>query len=183
MAFMNDTYDKRTIALHWASAILVLALWTIGQTIDFFPKGTPRVTVRSLHITFGVVLAVLLVLRVVWRARAGVKMPPADAGVAGKAAVGVHHLLYLLLVAAVIAGMASVWMRGDTLFNLFTVPAFNPGNRELAHNAVELHGLIANLLLGLAAAHAAAAVWHHLVRRDGVLRRMWPALATRAASR
>ena len=45
---MTDTYDRRTIVYHWASAALVLGLWIAGQCIDFFPKGTPRITVRSL---------------------------------------------------------------------------------------------------------------------------------------
>ena len=69
-----------------------------------------------------------------------------------------------------------MWIRGDNLFNLFTVPAFDPGNRALAHQAVELHEWIANLLLGLAVLHGAAAIWHHRALKDGVLRRMWPSL-------
>jgi cytochrome b561 len=89
-------------------------------------------------------------------------------------AVGIHHLLYLLLCTIVVVGLACVWIRGDNLFNVFTVPAFDPGNRELAHSAVELHGWIANTLLVLAGLHGAAALWHHRVLKDGVLRRMWP---------
>jgi cytochrome b561 len=175
---MSDlSYDRRTILLHWLSAALVAGLWIVGQCIDFFPKGTPRLTVRSLHITAGVVLAVLLVLRLLWRARGGVKLPPADAGPAGKAAVGVHHLLYLLLAGAVAVGMAAVWIRGDNLFNLYTVPAFVTDNKGLRHDVVELHELFANALLVVAGLHAAAAIWHHRWLKDGVLRRMWPSLS------
>ena len=154
----------------------MLALWLVGQSIDWFPRGTPRVNVRSLHITAGVLLALVLVLRLAWRRSGGVKLPAADPGPAGKAAIGVHHLLYLLLAGAVLAGLAAVWIRGDTLFNLFTVPAFDPGNKALREQAGELHELLANSLLVLAALHGAAAVWHHLHLKDGVLRRMWPGL-------
>jgi cytochrome b561 len=168
-----DAYDSRTIALHWLTALLVIALWTVGQTIDFFPRGAPRITARSLHISAGVLLGLLLVVRIAWRRRGGLTLPPAP-GLAGRAAVGLHHLLYLLLAAVVIAGLASVWIRGDTLFNLFTVPAFDPANKELRETAVDLHGLLANLLLAGAGLHAAAALWHHHVMKDGVLRRMWP---------
>ena len=56
-------YDRRTIVLHWLTATLVLALWIVGQTIDFFPKGAPGVTVRSLHIMAGALLALV----VAWR--------------------------------------------------------------------------------------------------------------------
>jgi cytochrome b561 len=173
---MTDTYDRRTIALHWASAALVLGLWAVGQCIDFFPRGAPRMTVRSFHIAFGLLLALLLAARMAWRLRGGVSLPAADPGIQGRLAFGAHHLMYGLLCIAVIVGMACVWIRGDSLFNFFTVPSFDPTNRRLAHNAVELHGWIANVLLPLAAVHAAAAVWHHRVLKDGVMRRMWPGL-------
>lgn len=168
-------YDRRTILFHWLSAFLVMGLWVIGQTIDFFPKGTPRITVRSLHISFGILLGVVLILRLIWRRTSGTRLPAADPGMLGKLAVGIHHLLYLLMVAIVIIGVAAVWIRGDNLFNLYTVPAFDPANKELRHDVVELHGLLANILLALAAFHAAAALWHGLVKKDGVLRRMLPA--------
>lgn len=174
---MSDlAYDRRTILLHWLSAALVAGLWILGQCIDFFPAGTARINARSVHILVGALLAVVLLARIVWRARGGAKLPPADAGPAGKAAVGVHHLLYLLLVAAVVVGLGTEWIRGDNLFNLFTIPAYDPANKPLRHDAVELHGLIANVLLVVAGLHAAAAVWHHRVLKDGVLRRMWPGL-------
>ena len=168
-------YDRRTILLHWLSALLVIGLWVVGQTIDFFPKGAPRITVRSLHISFGVLLGVVLIYRLVWRSTAGTRLAAADPGMLGKLAVGIHHLLYLLMLAIVVIGVAAVWIRGDNLFNLFTVPAFDPTNKALRHNVVELHGLLANVLLALAAFHAAAALWHGLVKKDGVLRRMLPA--------
>lgn len=174
---MPEQYDSRTIALHWISAILVIGLWTLGQCIDFFPKGTPRVTARSLHITFGVLLGIVLIIRLSWRmGGGGVKLSNATSGYLGTIAVAVHYLLYALMAAVVVIGLWCVWTRGDTLFNLFTVPAFDPSNKQLRHDAVELHELAANILLALAAFHAAAALWHHFVRKDGVLRRMLPGL-------
>lgn len=174
-----EMYDSRTVTLHWISAALVLALWILGQVVDLLPKGTPRITVRGLHIAMGVVLGVVLVARIVWRRAGGATLPPADAGFLGKIAVGVHHLLYVLLLACVVAGLAYVWIRGDTVFNWFTVPAFDPGNKLLRQNAGELHEFLANTLLIVAGLHAAAAVWHHRVLKDSVLRRMWPSLSKR----
>jgi cytochrome b561 len=48
-----ESYDRTTIALHWATALLVVLLWGVAQVIDFFPRGTPRVTVRSVHMLLG----------------------------------------------------------------------------------------------------------------------------------
>ena len=173
---MNPTYDRRTIVLHWLTAILVLLLWVAGQTIDWFPRGTPRITARSLHIAVGVLLGVVLVLRLYWRATGGAKLPPASPGLAGAAAKGMHWLLYALLAFMVLLGLALVWFRGDTIFNLFTVPKFDPNSRELAHAAGDLHGLVANLLLIMAGLHAAAAIAHRWMGNRAVLRRMWPGL-------
>jgi cytochrome b561 len=65
-------------------------------------------------------------------------------------------------------------VRGDNVFDLFTVPAFDPGNKVLRKQVEELHALSANILLGLAAFHASAGLWHHFLRRDDVLRRVLP---------
>ena len=172
---MTETYDPRTIALHWISALLVLALWVAGQCIDLFPRGDPRSTVRSLHILGGVLLAVLLATRIAWRFGGGARLPAAAPGRAGQLAVAMHHALLGLLGLIVVVGLASVWIRGDTLFDWFTVPSLAPGNKALRHNVVELHGFLADALLVIAGLHAAAALWHHHVLKDGVLRRMWPA--------
>jgi len=174
-------YDARSIRYHWLSAALVLGLWGMGQCIDFFPKGDARIFARSLHISFGIALGVLLVLRLAWRRNAAAaKLPPAQAGIPGRLAIGAHHLLYALLAATVLIGLACVWIRGDNLFNLFTVPAFDPGNKALRHDAVELHELAANSLLILAGLHGAAALAHHGLLKDKVLQRMWPSLRARA---
>ncbi|MGH8202890.1 MAG: cytochrome b/b6 domain-containing protein, partial [Steroidobacteraceae bacterium] len=54
------TYDRLSIVLHWLTAGLVVVLWTLGQTIDFFPKGAPKIDARSVHITLGATLALVL---------------------------------------------------------------------------------------------------------------------------
>ena len=165
-------YDKRTIGLHWASATLVVLLWCVGQSIDWFPKGTPRISVRSGHILFGVVLGLLLLFRIWWRSTGGRKLPPAAMTGQQRLASLLHIGLYLLLLTTVSLGIANVWVRGDTIFRLFTVPEFAPGNRELREQVEDAHALVANTVAAAAALHAAIALYHHYVRRDGVLRRM-----------
>ena len=85
-----------------------------------------------------------------------------------------HGLLYVLLVAAVALGIANTWIRGDTIFNLFKIPSFDPTNKDLREPIEEWHALAANTLLVVALLHAVAGLQHHFVRNDGVLRRMLP---------
>lgn len=167
-------HDARSIMLHWLTAVLVVGLWALGQSIDLFPKGVPRVTARSLHISVGIVLTLVLAYRIRWRFGAGAQRPPSGTGLQDTIAAGSHKALYVLLIATVVLGLANVWVRGDTLFGLVTVPAFDPGNRELRETVEDWHGLAANILLIVAALHSAAAIAHHVFLKDDVLRRMLP---------
>ena len=83
-----------------------------------------------------------------------------------------HWGLYALVGAMVAAGLFLTWTRGDSLFNLVKIPAYDPGNRALTHQVQEIHATIGYLILAVAGLHAAAALVHHFVWRDGVLNRM-----------
>jgi cytochrome b561 len=61
-----ERYDRITVLFHWLTAGLVLLLWGLGQGIDLFPRGTPRVAVRSVHILLGAMLGVVLLSRIVY---------------------------------------------------------------------------------------------------------------------
>ncbi len=167
-------HDRRTIALHWLTAGLVIGLWLLGQTIDWFPKGAPRSIARSTHIALGVALAFVLVRRIWWRLTDAVRLPPAGSSMLDTIATGTHKLLYLLLVGTVLLGIANAWIRGDTLFMVLKIPALDPGNTALRQLVEDWHSWAANILLIVAGLHAAAALLHHFVFKDDVLRRMLP---------
>src|SRR5215470_4989797 len=151
-------HDPITIALHWITAMLVGVLWVIGQTVDVFPNGPLRVDYRSVHIVLGVALALVLIARLVWRLTRGGMLPPLDHGVLLAIARVTHCLLYALLIIAIGFGITNVWVRGDSIFNLFRVPQYDPGNRELVHLIGGRHALFANAVLIVAGLHAAAAL-------------------------
>lgn len=175
-------YDRTTVILHWATAILVALLWLSAQVIDAFPRGPARVNMRSVHMTMGVLLACVVACRVSWRSLSGARLPPAGSPTQVFLSRGVHLTLYALLIAGVLLGFANAWVRGESWFNLFAIPAFDPSNRLLKRQVNGLHDLAANTILIVAGVHAAAALWHHYVWKDGVLRRMLPSHAPRAAA-
>ena len=175
--FTHDplNYDSRSIRLHWVTAALVAVLWCLGQTVDWFPKGDIRIAARSTHIVVGVLLALILGYRIWWRMRHGRRLPAAGSGVEAALARVAHFALYAALVCTVAFGLVNTWVRGDNLFNLYTIPAFDPQDKALRRQVGDLHAWLANALLCLVALHAAAGLAHHFIRRDGVLRRMLPA--------
>jgi len=122
----------------------------------------------------GLIIGTLLAARLLWRATGGRRLPLADAGLVNLLAKATHWGLYALLVAMVLVGVFLAWTRGDSIFNLFRIPAYDPGNHALAHRIQGLHATIGWLILALAGLHAAAALIHHYVWKDGVLGRMLP---------
>jgi cytochrome b561 len=171
---IDVSYDRRTIQLHWVTAVLVGLLWSIAQIIDYFPKGAPRIAIRSVHIVLGVLLGVILVMGVVWRSRSGRRLSLANDGVSGHLARIVHWALYVGLAAVILLGAANALGRGDSIFSLFRIPKLFPDIPQLKPTFERLHPTAANALMILAAVHALAAFAHHYILRDGVLRRMLP---------
>jgi cytochrome b561 len=166
-------YDRRTIYLHWMTAVLVALLWGVGQVIDMFPKGAPRIAVRSVHIVLGVILAAVVVRRLIWRSGSGRHLLPSRGAFWAFAERMGHAALYAALVAVIALGISNAWARGDSIFSLFSIPRLLPEYPSLKPAVGELHKLGANALLILALAHALAALCHHYILHDTVLQRMW----------
>lgn len=168
------SYDRRTIVLHWLTALLVLGLWLAGQTIDWFPKGLPRTSARSTHILCGALLSGIVVYRIWWRASRGRRLPAADDGLVRVLSTFTHRALYVLVCTTVALGIANAWIRGDSIFDLFRIPSLAPTDKGLRESIENYHGLSANILIALAGIHAAAGLFHRFVLKDRVLRRMIP---------
>jgi cytochrome b561 len=166
------TYDLKTIWLHWLTAGLVIALWCLGQAIDWFPRGIPRVCARSSHVTLGALLGFVLIYRIWWRATAGERLRPAGEGVFRLLAKSMHIALYACLLLAITLGLANTWVRGDNLFYLYTIPPLDSGNKALRATVETYHAYAANLLLALAGLHAIAGLVHQYIFKSDVLDRM-----------
>ena len=175
----TDRYDRTTVVLHWITAVLVALLFAIGQSIDLFPRGAPRIGARSLHILAGATLLAVLVARIAWRIGWGRRLPAAAPGLAHQLARSAHVVLYLLLAVTIVLGVANAWIRGDNILGLFTIPSVAPGNEALRELVEDLHGTLADLTVIVAALHAVVALVHHSWIRDDVLRRMLPGLNAR----
>jgi cytochrome b561 len=171
----NRHYDGTTIALHWLTAFLVIALWIIGQTGDWPPRGAVRDDYWSVHVALGFVLTLVLAWRILWRSFRGRRMPPADSGLLHFLAEIMHYALYLTLLVVIGLGVVNAFVRGYELFGLAHLPQI--GDPELRRPITHWHGLGANLLLILALSHAAAALLHYYVVKDRTLQRMLPRLS------
>ena len=168
----TERYDATTIVLHWATAVLVLSLWTVGQTADYLPEHSlAQMIVWSSHVTFGFALAAISMFRLFWRSTSGRGLAPADRNPALHIfAKGTHYLLYALLGLTITLGVANAFIRGYDMYHLFHLPQI--GDKTLKGSVTDWHGLAADAVLIVAAVHASAALVHHYAWHDRLLDRM-----------
>ena len=170
----GTNYDNVAIALHWATALLVVVQFVLAISWDYFAKPT-RHGMESVHISLGVLLTAVILARIVWRLIPGHQVSSLQARWVKLASKGVHYLLYLLLIAQAATGFAFRWAQGHAVsfFGLFGIPGpygqLPRPDRRLLHELHEYGGWAIVIIAGL---HAAAALYHHYVLRDRVLGRM-----------
>lgn len=174
-------YTRVAMWLHWIIAVLIVANLAIGLLHDPVPAFR---ALMPAHKAIGITVLVLTLARIGWRLTHRAPAPLARMRRWQKiAAEAVHGLLYLLLLAMPLTGWALVsgaYRRPMTWFGAFPLP-FLPVSPATAGRADAAHGLLGWLMLALVAAHVAAALYHRLVLRDGVLGRMAPALERETA--
>ena len=176
-------YDPLEKSFHWLTVLLVLALYGLSQAWGWVPRGPGRHGLILWHISLGVLLTAVVVLRILWRAGPGRRVLPASTGWVERAAQGMHYLLYVLLLAQIVLGFLFRWSDNVAVsfFGLFDIPPVTSFSKQQHHLVAQLHNWTAYLILGFAGLHAAAALVHHFVLRDDVLVRMLPGRRARSA--
>ncbi|MGY5809456.1 cytochrome b [Rhizobium sp. LEGMi198b] len=170
-------YDHVTITFHWLTALLVLTMFTLAEARSFVARGTPlRGDLIFVHISLGILLAAVLILRIVWRIATHRRTAPAVSGLQHAVATLAHLALYALMISQVSYGFLMIWASGNepSFFGLFSVPPLIVLDQPTRHVMGELHDYTAWAIIAVVGIHAAAALGHHYVLRDRVLVRMIP---------
>lgn len=166
-------YPRRLAWLHWVLAAMVIGALVAGSVIlDRTPNSDPaKIMSLRMHMTLGIAILILMIWRLVVRFR-GPLPPHADAGNAALNAGAklAHVALYVLvfgMCASGIALSAMAGLPGIVFGGQGSLPADFAGYAPRA-----AHGIMAKLLMLVIAAHVAGALYHQLVLRDGLMRRM-----------
>ena len=163
--------------LHWTTAVLVVIAFVYGpggseQRVYSVAKDFER----QLHETLGMSVLALTLIRLVWRAFDGVPDDPPMAPWMLHAAKIVQWVLFMLLLAVPLAAITGAWLEGHPLTLLAGVRIGPPLPEAHAIGTViaSIHTWLGDTILWVAGVHAAAALFHHFVLRDRVLRTMLP---------
>jgi len=173
----DPRYGGTAMAFHWTVAACILAAVALALSLEIIPEGPTNDAVFAIHKSVGLVILLLTLARALWRfTHPAPALPPLPAW-QRHSSQAVHLLLYVMAIIMPVSGYIAVAARGrETVFlGLMAVPRWVPLDRRLAHQAETVHVVSQYVLYGLLAAHVGAALYHHFVVHDGVLRRMWPA--------
>jgi cytochrome b561 len=176
-------YNSTAKALHWLILAFLTAQFAFAWTMPDIGRNVPDSRLIDLHVWFGVTILFVAVIRLAWRLTHAEPEPEEGLPPWQTASARVlHWALYALLFAVPILGWMNASWRGMSvsLFGLIGLPKLLPTRAGPWALTGDIHALLATyVLLPLVGLHVAAALYHHFIRKDGVLHRMLPAFLQR----
>ena len=175
----STTYGAVSKFFHWLIFLLVLAMLIFGYFLDDVPKEYKAVA-YNLHKLTGLTILLLMLLRLMWALTNSKPLLPAETSCWQRGAERiVHGLLYAALIGMPLAGWIGAVAGekpphlGDFQFNLPIAPS-----KALKNTAFDIHGYLAITIIVLVSVHALAALYHHFIKKDNILKRMLPWVST-----
>jgi len=173
----NHRYGYITISLHWLMLILLVAVYASIELREFFPKGSdPRAALKALHFMLGLSVLGFALLRLGVRlSGATPRIEPEPGSWEKLSAKFMHIALYVLMIAMPLAGWLILSAAGKPIpFLGLQLPALIGENQDLAKQIEEVHEVVGTAGYFLIGLHAAAALFHHYIKRDNTLVRILP---------
>ncbi len=167
-------YGTTAKIFHWLIVALLTVQYPIGWLMPDLHRGMTPGAPMTFHVSFGIVILVLIVLRFVWRVTHPVapesRLPPWQR----LSSEAVHRLLYVLVLATTITGWLFASFRGwsISLFYLVPLPMLASDSAEAGKAIDGLHQAMELALLVVIGLHVAAALAHRFIYRDRIMQRM-----------
>lgn len=166
-------YGTVAVTIHWISAILILALLGSGFRAGSLADSAAKASVLSVHVPLGIIILLLTLARVAWWVFADRKPdhPAGDPAWQTMSAKAVHVLFYVVIfgMAASGIGMMILSGAGSILFAGSDAPL--PDFSDYLPRVP--HGIGARVMIALLVLHIGAALYHHFIKKDGLIWRMW----------
>lgn len=173
----TERYGTLSLGLHWLMLVLMVAVYATIELRELYPKGSElREALKMWHFMLGLSVFGLVWLRLLARVIApSPRIVPAQKGWEALLAKGGHGALYLLMIGVPLLGWLVLSAAGKPIpFFGWELPPLIGENKELAGQLKELHETAGVAGYFLIALHAAAALFHHYIKRDNTLLMMLP---------
>lgn len=182
---MSDTREKlsgTSVGLHWLIAVAMIAMLAFGLVLEDMPRSDGKSALIQIHKSIGVIVLFAALWRIVWRARQGMPAHVADYTALELKLARLTHAF--LLAATVLLPLSGILLsvgsaRPIAIFGIPFVPQLLAEKNELLAQAGHVgHAVLGKLVIAAIVLHVVGALKHHLVDRDGSLRRMLGARVT-----
>jgi cytochrome b561 len=170
-------YGAVAKSLHWLIAALLVVQFAIAWTMPDIGRDSRPEGLISLHLSFGALIVVVIIIRLAWRLMYPVPLLTDNvAAWQNRAAEATHFLLYAILVVLPVMGWANANARGwdVSLFGIVALPKIMATRSGLGMALGDIHATTAIILLFVVGLHMLTALYHHFMLRDRVLLRMLP---------
>lgn len=168
---MQNQYSRRLALIHWLTLLLFITAFYFGHELEESSDVAAKFGLYPIHFLIGNAVLVLTLLRVYFIRKDG-KPEPISGGspLANKVATGLHHLLYVLLISVPASGMIMLNTTGLLAALKARDVALMPDLETFAIH--EIHAVLIFTLVATIALHAAAALYHQFLLKDGLMNRM-----------
>jgi cytochrome b561 len=175
---MTDRLQYGTTAklFHWLIVALLLVQYSIGWLMPDIHRGDKPGAAMTFHVSFGIVILILIVVRLAWRLAHPVAPDSSLSPWQRVSSQAAHWLLYALVLAATVTGWLFASFRGWSMsfFYLAPMPMLASENAAAGKAIDGLHQAMGWALLALIGLHVAAALAHLFIYRDRIIQRMLP---------
>lgn len=176
-------YTSIAIGLHWLIALMILGSFGVGLYMTDLTLSPFKLRLYSWHKWAGVTIFTLVLVRCVWRlTHAAPPLPEHMPRWQRIAAEASHYLLYALMIAIPLSGWLMSSAKGfqTVYFGVVPLPDLLAKNTDLGDTLALVHKTLNFTMMAIVILHAAAALKHHLIDKDDILRRMLPAKRNRS---
>ena len=179
MQTQNAYYTRTAQWLHWIMAVIFIAAWLVGfysgNFLSYDVDGSFKGTVITFHKNIATVILFLVVIRLFWRyTHPAPKLPDSMSPMMKTLAHLGHLALYVMLLALPITGCLFSWSAGHPapVLYLFEIPRLVQENDDILMIVKPLHIYLSWAVGLLIVGHIAAALKHHFIDKDNILRSM-----------
>ncbi len=169
-------YDRVAKTLHWLVFLLIGIQFILGWSMPDVNRDTLPVGWVGAHITVGTLILLSVAMRILWRLLHQPPVMPHPSSWSARLARLVHACLYVLMGVVPVFGWANAnargWVVGVT--DSLSLPTLMVKGSALGHDLGDWHSNLAVVFIVLIGLHVVGGLYHHMRRRDGTLRRMWP---------
>ena len=170
-------YTGVAIGLHWLIGLMILVSLGVGLYMVDLKLSPTKLQLYSWHKWAGVTIFMLVLVRCLWRiTHAAPPLPDDMPRWQRVVAEATHYVLYALMIVIPLTGWLMSSAKGfqTVYFGVLPIPDLLDKNKELGETLNAVHKYLNYTMIGILLAHIGAALKHHFIEKDDILRRMLP---------